>query len=159
MSILRGVAGLVLCLVIVALAASLGSWATRPSVPTWYAQLEKPVFTPPGAIFGPVWTVLYVLMAIAAWLVLRRAGQVIVAPALLLFGVQLALNASWSLVFFGAHSPGGALVVIAALWLAILATLVAFWRVSAGAGVLLLPYLAWVSFASVLNYSIWRLNM
>ncbi len=159
MKTLRSVAGLVLWLVIVAAVSLYGSLLTRPSVPTWYEQLNKPTFTPPGAVFGPVWTVLYILMAVAAWLVMRRTGQVRVAPALVLFLAQLGLNGSWSAVFFGLHSPGDAFVVIVALWLAILATLVAFWRVSAWAGVLLLPYLAWVSFASVLNYSLWRLNL
>ena len=122
-------------------------------------ELNKPWFNPPREVFGPVWTVLYFMMAVAAWLVTRRAGQVIVAPAVVLFLVQLALNSSWSVVFFGMQSPGGAFVVIVALWVAILGTILAFWRVSVWAGVLLLPYLLWVSFATLLNWAIWQINV
>ena len=159
MKTMRSVAELVLWLAIVALAAILGSLATGPALPDWYERLRKPWFSPPNWLFGPVWTVLYVMMAVSAWLVMRRAGQMVVAPALFLFLVQLAVNAGWSLVFFGLHSPGHALVVLIALWLLIVATIAVFWRVSAWAGGLLLPYLAWVSFAGVLNWAIWRLNM
>jgi len=126
---------------------------------SWYATIEKPGFTPPGWVFGPVWTVLYLLMGVAAFLVWQRGfGSRLVRTALLWFLVQLALNASWTPVFFGLHRIGLALVVIVLLWIAILVTMYYFFRVSRPAGVLLIPYLLWVSFATVLNASIWHLN-
>jgi tryptophan-rich sensory protein len=121
----------------------------------WYAALNKPTWNPPPWLFGPAWTLLYTLMAVAAWMVWKRVGF---AKPLKLYFVQLALNAAWTPIFFGAHEMGGALVEILALWIAILMTLRAFWAVSRPAGMLLLPYLAWVSFASVLNFTLWRLN-
>lgn len=139
---------LVLCLAVGAGAGAL----TAQSVTTWFPTLTKPWFNPPPWIFAPVWTTLYVMMAVAAWLVWLRKGS------LVLFYVQLALNFAWSLLFFGLHSPVLALVDIVALWVLILATLLAFWKVDRRAGWLLVPYLAWVSFASVLNASIWWLN-
>jgi tryptophan-rich sensory protein len=124
----------------------------------WYASLAKPPWTPPSAVFAPVWTVLYVLMGVAAWVVWRRAGFSGAAPALALFVIQLALNALWSYVFFGLHRVDIALVDIAALWLVILIVLVLFWREDWRAGALLIPYLVWVGFASCLNFALWRLN-
>ncbi|WP_395717213.1 TspO/MBR family protein [Prosthecobacter sp.] len=121
----------------------------------WYAALNKPTWNPPPWLFGPAWTLLYTLMAVAAWMVWKRAGF---AKPLKLYFVQLALNAAWTPIFFGAHEMGWALVEILALWIAILMTLRAFWAVSRPAGMLLVPYLAWVSFASVLNFTLWRLN-
>ncbi len=137
-------------------AAALGSRATIPQLRAWYPSLRKPSWNPPNGVFGPVWTVLYLAMAIAAWLVWRRSGDV--AAALVLFAVQLTLNVAWSAVFFGERNVHRALVVIVALWLAIAATLVAFWPIDPVAGALLLPYLAWVTFASFLNRAIARLN-
>ncbi len=135
------------------------AWAGARFMPgEWYAALAKPWWNPPNWIFGPVWTVLYVLMAVAAWLVWRQAGFAGAGAALGLFLVQLALNALWSYLFFGLHRIDWALADILALWAAILAVLVLFWRVQAAAGTLLLPYLAWVSFATVLNFALWRLN-
>jgi len=140
-------------------AGALGSLATRRAIPEWYSQLVRPAWTPPSWLFGPVWTLLYVLMGIAAWLVWQRAGGMRAAAGpMTLFFAQLALNAAWSLVFFGLRQPGWAFLNIVALWALILATLVAFWRVWPLAGALLLPYLAWVSFASGLNFAIWRMN-
>jgi tryptophan-rich sensory protein len=124
----------------------------------WYASIVKPSFTPPPFVFAPVWTALYVLMALAAWLVWRLRGFGGASLALSLFIAQLALNALWSYLFFGAHAPLPAFIDIIALEFLILATLVAFWRTSALAGILMIPYAAWVGFASVLNFSIWRLN-
>jgi len=124
----------------------------------WYQQLAKPSFTPPDWIFGPVWTILYLMMGVAAWLVWRNKGFAGAAPALSLFVVQLALNALWSFIFFGLKQPGLAFGEILLLWLAILGTLVAFWRLAPAAGLLLAPYLLWVSFAALLNFSLWRLN-
>jgi tryptophan-rich sensory protein len=153
----RHIIGLVLCLVICFAAAGIGSLYTIPSISTWYVLLPKPAWTPPNWVFGPVWTVLYLLMAIAAWLVWRQRGSVRAAAApLALFTIQLILNVGWSIVFFGQHLPGIGLLVIIFLWLAILATLIACWRVAPLAGWLLLPYLLWVSYASALNYAIWR---
>lgn len=155
----RSVVGLILWLTLCYAAAFLGSLATGPAIPTWYAGLNKPPLTPPNWVFGPVWTLLYTLMGIAAWLVWKRAAQWQVWPALLFFCLQLALNVLWSALFFGLQNPGLALVEITALWLMILATTAAFWQVSAAAGALLLPYLAWVGFAAVLNYQLWWLNL
>jgi translocator protein len=123
----------------------------------WYDGLTKPSFNPPSWVFGPVWTLLYVLMGVAAWLIWRQyRGRA--RGALTLFVVQLVFNAGWSAMFFGLQSPGLAFAWIVVLWLLIVATTVVFWRLRRAAGALLLPYLAWVSFAAVLNYSLWQLN-
>ena len=121
----------------------------------WYAALKKPSWNPPGWIFGPVWTALYLMMATAAWMVWKRIGR---GPVLTLYFVQLALNAAWTPMFFGAHEIGAALVIIGCLWGAIFKTLQAFLSVHRPAGLLLVPYLAWVSFATFLNFTLWRLN-
>jgi tryptophan-rich sensory protein len=124
----------------------------------WYGALRKPAWNPPGWIFAPVWTVLYASMGVAAWLVWSRVGARGRGRALGLFLVQLGLNALWSPLFFGLQSPGWAFVDISLLWLALVGTVVVFWQVRPSAGLLLLPYLVWVSFASALNLAIWRLN-
>jgi translocator protein len=124
----------------------------------WYAQLQKPSWNPPSWIFGPAWTALYTMMAIAAWLVWQRGGFATQRLALGLFLLQLLFNAAWSPLFFGLRNPALAFVDILLLWLTLLATLLIFWRRSRVAGVLLIPYLAWVSFASALNFALWRLN-
>lgn len=136
----------------------LGSIATRPEIDTWYKSLNKPVWNPPGSIFGPVWTTLYVLMGIAAWLVWKRDGFWPAKTALILFTVQLVLNGAWSWIFFRMHRPDLAFIELVFLWIAIAATTVAFFRHSPLAGWFLTPYLAWVSFAAVLNFTIWRMN-
>ena len=140
-------------------AGLIGSVATFPSIPTWYATLEKPFFNPPNWLFGPVWTTLYALMGISAFLVWRkgiRDRQVKVALGI--FVAQLILNSLWSIVFFGLHSLLGGLIVILPLWVAILLSIVTFYRISKTAGVLLIPYILWVSFATLLNFSLWQLN-
>jgi len=124
----------------------------------WYASLAKPSWNPPAAVFAPVWTVLYVLMAVAAWLTWRRAGFSGAGTALGLFIVQLGLNALWSYLFFGLHRPDLAFVDIVALWAVILIVAVLFWREDWRAGALMVPYLGWVGFASCLNFVLWRLN-
>ena len=124
----------------------------------WYARLQKPAWNPPNWIFGPVWTALYTTMAIAAWLVWKRGGFAGQRVALSLFLVQLFFNTLWSPLFFGLHHPALAFVDIALLWLALLGTVAAFWKVRPLAGALLVPYLAWVTFASALNFILWRLN-
>ncbi len=128
---------------------------TEPSIPTWYATLNKPSFNPPNWLFAPVWTTLYVLMGVAASRVWKRTGF---GLEIQLWSVQLALNFCWSAIFFSLHLIGAALAEMAALWLAILATLVLFARRDQTSGLLLLPYLLWVSFALALNAAIWRLN-
>jgi tryptophan-rich sensory protein len=141
-------------LVLSALAGGLGSLATTPNIATWYAGLVKPAFNPPNSVFPVVWTILYVLIAIAGWLAWRHGA----ARRLVPFFVQIALNVIWSFAFFAAHSPAAGLVIVAALWLAILWSILAFWPVSRAASWLLVPYLAWVSFAAVLNGAIFALN-
>lgn len=122
----------------------------------WYDQLPKPPWTPPDYLFPPVWMILYGMMGIAAWLVWRSSGLTGAVGALILFIIQLMLNAIWSWIFFGLHMPGLAFVEIAVLWLTILVTTIAFWQHSPLAGWLLIPYLLWVGFASLLNFSIWQ---
>jgi tryptophan-rich sensory protein len=151
--------GLAVFIVVCLGAGGLGAIATTPEIEGWYRTIEKPSWNPPDWIFGPVWTTLFVLMAIAAWLVWKPAGFKAPAAPLSLFAVQLVLNVAWSWIFFGLHQPGWAFIEIAVLWLTILATTVAFFRCSQVAGWLLVPYLAWVSFAAVLNFTIWRLNV
>lgn len=129
------------------------------SIDGWYAALQKPSWNPPAWVFGPAWTVLYISMAVAAWLVWREGGWKAQGRALGLFLVQWVLNALWTPLFFGLQRPGLAFAEIVILWLAIAATLAAFWRINKVAGVLLVPYLAWVTFAAALNFAIWRLNV
>lgn len=143
-----------LCLAV----GALGGWVTAASVTTWYPTIAKPSFTPPNGLFGPVWTALYVLMGVAAWRVWGRASRQARRGPLALFALQLALNLAWSVVFFGAHRIGGAVVIIVTLEVAILATIAAFRRIDGVAAALLLPYALWVAFAAVLNIAIWRLN-
>ena len=155
----RQVVGLVVSLAAVFAAAGVASLFTARSVAGWYTALAKPSWTPPGAVFAPVWTALYFLMALAAWLVWRKAGGLAAARLpLALFAVQLALNAAWSILFFGLRMPGLAFGELVLLWVAIAATLAAFRRVLPAAGLLLAPYLAWVTFAGALNFALWRLN-
>jgi uncharacterized protein YbjT (DUF2867 family)/tryptophan-rich sensory protein len=139
-------------------AAGIGGAATSSSVGDWYRTLAKPGWTPPDWLFGPVWSALYLLMAVSAWLVWRKGGWRRTRALLGLFGLQLALNAGWSAVFFGLRSPGIAFAEICLLWSAIAATAVGFWGRSALAAALLVPYLAWTTFAAILNFAIWRLN-
>jgi tryptophan-rich sensory protein len=141
--------------VFVVLVAAVAATAGQFMPGAWYAGLAKPTWTPPGWLFGPVWSVLYLMIAVAGWLVWRANGM---GPALALWGAQLALNGIWSPVMFGAHRIGLALVVIVVLWVAIAAFIAVAWRVSRNAALLFVPYLAWVSFATALNFAIWRLN-
>ena len=150
-------AGLVAWLIGSFIAAGIGGAASIQAGP-FYAQLVRPEWAPPSSIFGPVWTVLYALMGIAAWLVWRAGGFRAAKTALTLFLVQLALNSLWSWLFFGWHRGALAFADILLLWALIVATLIAFWRIRPLAGALLVPYLLWVSFASALNYSVWQLN-
>ncbi len=133
----------------------LGGRATLPALGHWYPALAKPAWTPPAWVFGPVWTLLYPMLAVAGWLAWREGRS---RRGTLLFLLQLALNAAWPWIFFGERQIGWALVCVVALFFAILATLVAYWRVSRGAAILLLPYLGWVGFAAGLNFAVWRMN-
>jgi tryptophan-rich sensory protein len=139
--------------------AAIASLYTTPAIPVWYASLRKPAWTPPAWLFAPVWTLLYLMMSVAVWLVWRERGfgAGAVLP-LTLFAVQLILNAIWSIIFFGRRRPDLALVEIFFLWAAIFATMLSFWRVSRPAAWLMWPYLLWVTLAGFLNLSIWKLN-
>ena len=144
---------------LLALSAAIVSGAvTVHSVGSWYPTLSKPPFNPPNWLFGPVWTVLYIAMAVSAWRVWRLRNRAAVTGALGLYACQMTLNFAWSLIFFGLHNIGAALVDILALLGALVATAVVFWRRERIAGLLMVPYLAWVSFAALLNFAIWRLN-
>jgi translocator protein len=142
----------VLCLT----AGGLGGWAVSQPVVDWYPGIAKPSWNPPSWLFAPVWTTLYVMMAVAAWLVWLTGQRV--RGALALFFIQLAFNVAWSFIFFAAHSPGWAFVEVLAFVTALALTTYRFFRHSTAAGLLMLPYLAWVSFAAVLNFAIWQLN-
>ena len=139
-------------------ASGLGAVATMPEIGTWYRALVKPAWNPPDAVFGPVWMTLYLLMAIAAWLIWRPAGFAAARVPLVLFVLQLVLNVAWSWIFFRLHQTGWAVVEIGVLWVMIFATTVVFFKNNKLAGSLMVPYLVWVGFASVLNFTIWRLN-
>lgn len=155
---------LIIAIAVSELAGIIGSVFTTPFIAGWYAGIVKPAINPPAWVFGPVWTTLYALMGIAAFLVWSSYAKATedkkkgIRIALALFGIQLVGNTLWSIIFFSLHSPGGALVEIVFLWLAILATIIAFSKISKPAAWLLVPYLFWVSFAGYLNYSIWVLN-
>ncbi|HQD25545.1 MULTISPECIES: TspO/MBR family protein [Methanoculleus] len=141
------------------IAALIGSLFTTPAVPTWYAGLAKPDLNPPAWVFGPVWTVLYILMGIALYLVWSKGwSKKGVKVAMAIFAVQLVLNVLWSYLFFGLQAPLFALIEIVLLWVAILMTVAAFYRVSVPAAVLLIPYLIWVTFATYLTYGVYILN-
>lgn len=141
-------------------AGIIGSLFTMPSIPTWYAGLAKPALNPPAWVFGPVWTTLFVLMGIALWLVWinRRADKKAKRTAIVIFFIQLALNTLWSIIFFALHNPGWAFVDLVFLWLAILATIILFAKISKPAAWLLVPYILWVSFAGYLNFAIWQIS-
>lgn len=145
---------LALCLAV----SAIGAAVTASSVGSWYPTLAKPQFNPPNWLFAPVWTALFFMMALAGWRVWRRDGLRQARSALTLFALQLGLNLCWSIVFFGLRSIGAALIEIVVLLLAILATTVVFWQRDRIAGMLFIPYAAWVAFAAVLNAALWRLN-
>jgi tryptophan-rich sensory protein len=136
-----------------------GSYLTAPGLPVWYANLLKPEWTPPNWVFGPVWFVLYTMMGIAVWLVWRQGGLFRTKLPIIFFVVQLLLNVLWSYLFFSLRAPMFAFAEIVVLWLAILATTIAFWQASRPAGLLMLPTLAWVAYAGVLNFYLWRMNL
>ena len=155
--VFKQIIAFVVWLLIAFSAAAIGA-AASVNAGSFYMQLTLPSWAPPSWLFGPVWTVLYTMMGIAAWLVWRIDGFNANKGALYLFLIQLVFNALWSWLFFSWHLGAMAFVEILILWILILATLIAFWRAQAIAGVLLIPYLLWVSFAAVLNYTLWHLN-
>ena len=155
MDIVKLVASLAICFA----AAAIGSVSTYSEIPTWYARIQKPWFTPPNWVFGPVWTLLYAMMGISFYLIwMKGLKDKRVPQALGAFALQLGLNALWSILFFGLHNPLLAFVEIIFLWIAIAATISLAMKVSRLGGLLLIPYLCWVSFASLLTLSVWDLN-
>lgn len=151
---------LIISIIICLSAGFIGSIFTISSIPIWYATLNKPFFTPPNWLFAPVWTSLYILMGISVFLVWKKGlKEQQVKGAVIIFAVQLIFNALWPVIFFGLKSPPAGFVVIIILWVAILLTIRSFFRISKTAGLLLVPYLLWTSFAAILNLSILILNM
>ena len=158
MSLTRQLVGLVVSIGACFAAAAVGSAMTIPSIGTWYATLTKPSWNPPDWVFGPVWSTLYSCMAVAAWLVWRERGPSAALIPLALFALQLALNCAWSGLFFALHEPWLAFADIVVLWFAIVATMISFARVSSFASILLAPYLLWVTFAAILNFTVAKMN-
>ena len=156
---LKGIFKLIISIFVCQCAGLIGSIFSMTAIPTWYATLEKPPFTPPNWLFAPAWITLYLLMGISAFIIWRRGLESRqIKVALIIFLIQLALNALWSVAFFGFQSPLYGIIVIVALWIAILFTILLFIKLSTTAGALLVPYILWVSFATALNLSIWVLN-
>lgn len=150
---------LIISLILPQLAGLVGSFFTIPAISSWYLNLEKPSFSPPNWIFGPAWVTLYLLMGISAYLVWQKIDENQKAKkSLWFFCIHLIFNASWSLMFFGLKSPGLGLINIIIIWLLIIVLIIKFWKINRWSSYLLIPYLAWVSFASLLNYFIWILN-
>ena len=150
---------LALSILVCELVGASGNLVSGSGVSVWYPSLTKPAFTPPSWVFGPVWAALFALLGVAAWLVWRAGlDRRAVRVALVLFAAQYVVQVAWSGVFFGLRNPSGGLAIIAVLWIGIVATVVAFDRVDSRAALLLVPYLAWVTFAAALNYELWRLN-
>jgi len=147
-----------ICILLPLIIGSLSGLANVGSINTWYAQLNKPAFNPPGYLFGPVWTILYLLMGVSLYLVWKAPDGRMRDYALIIFGIQMVLNFAWSFIFFYFHQPGWALVDIIALWIFIVAMIFIFYRINKVASLIQIPYLLWVSFATVLNAAIWLLN-
>lgn len=150
--------GLVFFVILCQATGLLGAIATTPQIDAWYSTLDKPSWNPPPWVFGPVWTTLFLFMAISAWIVWQQGGFKAARLPLSLFLIQLALNLAWSWIFFYFHAIGWACVELVVLWCAIAGCLITFWPKSKLAAGLLVPYLAWVSFAGVLNFMLWKLN-
>jgi benzodiazapine receptor len=149
----------IISIVIAQSAGLLGTLFTRTGISSWYSFVNKPSFNPPSWIFGPVWTILYTLMGISSFLIWQvRDTNPLANKALIVYGVHLVFNTLWTILFFGLKNPALAFFEIIFLWLLIILTIVLFYQINKTAGLLLIPYLLWVSFAAVLNYSIWRLN-
>ena len=151
-----GIIKLITSITICLAAGVLGSIFTIPSIPTWYETLIKPSFTPPNWVFAPVWTSLFIMMGISLYIIWQKGSSN--GKALSIFSVQLILNVLWSAIFFGLRSPLAGLIEICILWILILLTILEFMKISRTAGLLLIPYILWVSFAALINFFIWRLN-
>ena len=150
---------IIIAILICEAAGIIGAFFTTPAIATWYSEIRKPNFVPPDWLFAPAWTTLFLLMGISAGIIWNRGlGNKNIKTALSIFGVQLASNILWSLLFFGLKSPFLAFLEIILLWLAILINIISFYKISKTAGLLLLPYILWVSFAALLNFSVWQLN-
>jgi translocator protein len=149
---------LMLFLLICQLPGLIGSYFTVSAIPVWYAGLNKPWFNPPNYLFGPVWFMLYVMMGVSFFMIWNTAAEFQKKTAVIIFSIQLVLNALWSIIFFGMKNPGLAFFEIVVLWLFILLSIITFHPLSKKASYILIPYLLWVSYASVLNFAIWRLN-
>ena len=155
----REIPKLIISILIVFLAGAVGTVYTLKEITTWYVSLLKPGWTPPNWAFGPIWSTLYVLMGISLFLVWREGlGRKDVRIAILVFAIQLFLNVLWSIIFFGTHNIFWGLVFVIILWISILINIIVFYRISKPAGLILIPYLLWVSIASYLNYSVFLLN-
>ncbi len=156
---MKDIAKLLISIIICQAAGFIGSLFTTPNIPTWYATLKKPGFAPPNWLFAPAWTILFLLIGIALYLVWRQGwNNPPVKSAMIIFIVHLVVNILWSVVFFGLKSPLAGFFVIVTLWFLILLTIIYFTNVSKTAGILLIPYIVWVSFASVLNFMLYKLN-
>ncbi len=149
---------LIISIVIAQLAGLIGSIFTFSSIPTWYAGLVKPVFSPPNWLFGPAWILLYTLMGIAAYLIWKKRQIKGAKTSLWLYGIHLIFNVLWTVIFFGMKNPGLAFAEIIILWALILIVAMKFYKIKKSAGLLFIPYIAWVVFAAILNLAIWRLN-
>ena len=155
---IKSEATLLLCILLCQIIGGLGAFFTSPEISGWYANIQKPSFNPPNWIFGPVWTILFTLMGISLWLTLKSEDSAARKTALITFTVQLVLNSAWPFLFFKLHSPWAGLIEITFLWFAILFWILRTYSVSKSAALISIPYLAWVSFASFLNFWIWKLN-
>lgn len=149
----------IICILIPQIAGGIGSYFTFPNIASWFASLAKPAFQPPNSIFAPVWIALYFFMGVALYTVMTaQSMEFLKRQAYMLFSVQLFLNVAWSVVFFGMHSLLGGLIAIVLLWFVLLLTMMSFSKVHKGAAAMLVPYLFWVTFASLLNFSVFMLN-
>lgn len=150
---------LIICILVCLAVGGISGYFTSTEIPTWYSTINKPSFNPPNWIFGPVWTTLYILMGISFWLIWKSdVSTEVKNKAMLFFAIQLVLNFFWSIIFFSFHQTGFAFIEIIVMWIFILLSILSFYPISKTAAYLLIPYLLWVSFASVLNFAIWKLN-
>jgi tryptophan-rich sensory protein len=157
---MKNIIKLLLSIVICQAAGVIGAVFTFPEISNWYASLEIPSFSPPSWVFSPVWTILFLLMGISLFLIWKKGTETKgKRDAIIVFFFQLVLNTLWSIIFFGFHSLGGAFLEIIVLWLAIMFTIMQFYKISKLASLLLLPYIVWVSFAAILNLFIWQINI
>jgi len=155
----KTILGVIISILIAQMAGAIGSVFTAPSIQTWYAYLEKPFFSPPNWLFAPAWITLYTLMGIAAFFVWQKRGEIGAKSALWLYLVQLVFNALWSVIFFGLKNPALAFFEILILWVLILTVTLKFYKIRKAAGILFIPYILWVTFATILNFAIWQLNI